>query len=170
MTMRFVCAKLPQIPLEILFLLLKHSAMIGYDAKIRVRYGETDKMGFLYHAHYLDYYDVARTETLRSVGLSNLELEQAGFRLPVIEAAIRYSRPAHYDDLLTVRCLLPQMPGVKLRFDYKVYREKEGNPLGELINTGHTVLGFTDASTGRACRPPEWFQEALGPYFTRTNP
>lgn len=134
--------------------------MITYDAKVRVRYGETDKMGFLYHAHYVDYYDVARTEMLRSLGTSNLELENDGFMLPVIEVVLNYSKPANYDDLLTVRVTVKDMPGVKLRFDYEVFREN-----GERINTGHTILGFMNSETKRAARPPEWFLDYMRPYF-----
>jgi len=134
--------------------------MITYDAKIRVRYGETDKMGFLYHAHYVDYYDVARSEMLRSVGTSNLDLENSGFMLPVIEVVSNYKNPAHYDDLLTVRCMLKEFPGVKMRFDYEVFREN-----GERINTGHVVLAFMSVATYKACRPPEWFLDFLRPYF-----
>lgn len=135
--------------------------MITYDAKIRVRYGETDKMGFLYHAHYVDYYDVARTEMIRSLGTSNLELENRGVMLPVVEVGLDYKNPSHYDDLLTVRVMLKEMPGVKMRFDHEVYREN-----GELINTGHVVLAFMNSETKRACRPPQWFLDYLAPYFS----
>ena len=134
--------------------------MITYDAKIRVRYGETDKMGFLYHAHYVDYYDVARTELIRSLGTSNLELENNGYMLPVIEVVSNYKNPAHYDDLLTVRCMLKEIPGVKIRFDHEVYREN-----GELINTGHVILAFMSVTTYKAIRPPEWFLDFLRPHF-----
>ena len=134
--------------------------MITYDAEVRVRYGETDKMGFLYHAHYVDYYDVARTEMLRSLGTSNLELENSGIMLPVIEVVSNYKNPAHYDDLLIVRCTLKELPGVKIRFDYEVFREN-----GERINTGHVVLAFMNAVTYKACRPPEWFLAFLRPHF-----
>jgi acyl-CoA thioester hydrolase len=135
--------------------------MITYDAKIRVRYGETDQMGVLYHAHYVDYYEVARTEMLRSLGTSNRELEQSGVMLPVVEVVSNYKNPALYDDLLTVRCQLRELPqGVKIRFDYEVFREND-----ERINTGHVVLAFMNAATRRACRPPEWFVDFLRPHF-----
>lgn len=135
--------------------------MITYDAKIRVRYGETDQMGFLYHARYVDYYDAARTEMFRSLGTSNLELESRGVMLPVMEVHVNYKTPAYYDDLLTVRCTLRELPGVKMRFEYEVYREN-----GERINTGHVVLAFMNSETKRACRPPQWFLDYLEPYFS----
>jgi len=134
--------------------------MIIHDTKIRVRYGETDKMGFLYHVHYVDYYDIARTEMIRSLGTSNLELENSGVMLPAIEVVSNYKNPAYYDYLLTVRCLLRELPGVKIRFDQEVYREN-----GELINTGHVVLAFMSVATYKACRPPEWFINILRPHF-----
>ena len=134
--------------------------MITYDVKIRVRYGETDKMGHLHHAHYIDYYEVARTETIRSLGTSYLELENSGVMLPVVEVVSKYRLPAHYDELLTVRCQLRELPGVKMRFDHEVFREN-----GELVNTGHVVLAFMDAATRKACRPPEWFLKYLRPHF-----
>jgi len=130
--------------------------MLTFDTPIRVRYGETDQMGFLYHARYLDYYDVARTEMFRAIGLPNSELESRGYRLPVVEATIRYAAPARYDELLTVRCRLREALGPKLHFDYEVFR-----PDGERINTGRVVLAFMAAATGRACRPPAWFTERL---------
>lgn len=134
--------------------------MIICDTEIRVRYGETDKMGFLYHARYLDYYDVARSETIRRLGTTNLALENDGFRLPVISAKVDYGQPARYDELLTVRCIVREMPGVRMRFDYEVYREN-----GERINTGHTVLAFMSAATSKACRPPQWFLDILKVHF-----
>ena len=134
--------------------------MISHEQKIRVRYGETDKMGFVYHAHYVHYYDVARTEFIRALGTSNHELEKAGYMLPVTDLSIHYKSPAHYDDLLTVKVTLEEMPAVRLKFLYEVYREN-----GELINTGATTLAFMNAATKKACRGPQWFMDILKPYF-----
>lgn len=130
--------------------------MFTFDTPIRVRYGETDQMGFLYHARYLDYYDVARTEMFRAMGLPNSELEARGYRLPVIGAAIDYAAPARYDELLTVRCHLLKPSGPKLHFEYEVFRSD-----GERINAGRVTLAFMAAATGRACRPPAWFMGRL---------
>lgn len=134
--------------------------MITKDIQIRVRYGETDQMGFLYHAHYVSYYDVARTEMLRSIGLSNVELEANGYMLPVLGVDVKYKNPAHYDDLLTVRVTLREMPRVKMTFHYEIFR-----PDGELINTAAVTLAFMDSATKRACRPPASFIDVLRPYF-----
>ncbi|MCC8089681.1 MAG: acyl-CoA thioesterase [Rikenellaceae bacterium] len=134
--------------------------MISYECKIRVRYGETDQMGFLYHARYIDYYDVARTEMLRITGTSNRELEESGVMLPVLKVESNYRNPAYYDDLLTVKVTLSQLPSVKMKFDYEIYREN-----GELIHTASVTLAFMNSVTKKACRPPQWFMNILKPYF-----
>ena len=130
--------------------------MITRDVKIRVRYGEVDRMGFLYHSHYVEYYDVARTEMIRMLGTSNYELEESGIMLPVTNVTINYKNPAYYDDLLTVRVSLKEMPTVKMTFYFEVFR-----PNGELINTGSVTLAFMNAETKRACRPPKYFMDIL---------
>ena len=111
-------------------------------------------MGFLYHSHYIEYYDVARTELMRSLGISNREIEDNGVMLPVLEVVSKYKNPAHYDDLLTVKVFLKDMPAVKIRFEYEVY-----NQHGELINTGHTILAFMNSTTKKACRIPVYLAD-----------
>lgn len=134
--------------------------MITHDTQIRVRYGETDQMGFLYHAHYVHYFDVGRTELMRHIGIPNTEIEAGGVMLPVINVEVNYRNPAHYDDLLTVRTHLKQLPGVKIRFDYEVFR-----PNGEKIATGAVTLAFMHSDTKKACRPPVGLLEKLTPFF-----
>lgn len=135
--------------------------MITHDTQIRVRYGETDQMGFLYHSHYVEYFDAGRTELMRHLGLPNSRIEEEGIMLPVLNVEINYRNPAHYDDLLTVRTTLKQLPGVKIRFDYEVFRES-----GELITTGAVTLAFMRADTKTACRPPKKLLEKLAPFFS----
>ena len=130
--------------------------MIQADTHIRVRYSETDKMGFVYYGHYPAYYEVGRTELMRSYGLTYKYLEDNGIMMPVLSINIRYKKPAYYDDLLTVRTLVKDMPTAKIRFIYEVYRES-----GELINEGDTVLAFIRASDQRPTRPPHFFTERL---------
>ncbi|MDR2936907.1 MAG: acyl-CoA thioesterase [Rikenellaceae bacterium] len=136
--------------------------MLTYDHKIRVRYSEVDRMGFLYHAHYVDYYDVARTEALRMLGTSNYDLEATGCMLPVLEVVSNYKKPAHYDDLLTVRVRVEELPVVRMVFRYEVFREN-----GELINTGRVTLAFMRSDSKRACRAPEQLLKYLRPYFPK---
>ena len=114
--------------------------MITRDIPIRVRYYETDCMGFVHHSNYVRYYETARTEMLRELGMTYPELEAQGIMLPVIDVQSRYVSPAFDDDLLTVRVTLAEMPKVKMRFDYEVFREN-----GERINTGSVTLAFMNA-------------------------
>lgn len=135
--------------------------MIKHQTQIRVRYGEVDQMGFLYHAHYVAYFDVARTEMMRELGLPNVEIERTGVMLPVMRVEVDYSFPAHYDDLLTVEVSLHEMPGVTIQFHYRVL-----SPQGKLLTTGSVTLAFMNAATKKACRPPAALLEVLRPYFT----
>ncbi len=130
--------------------------MIVRDIPIRVRYYETDAMGIMHHSNYIRYYETARTEMLRQFGTTYQELEAAGVMLPVLEVSSKYISPAYDDDLLTVRVTLAQMPTVRMRFDYEIFRED-----GTLINTGYAVLAFMNSATRRACRAPKYFMELL---------
>ena len=134
--------------------------MITRDIPIRVRYYETDCMGFVHHSNYVRYYETARTEMLRERGMTYPQLEAQGIMLPVIDVQSRYVSPAFDDDLLTVRVTLAEMPKVKMRFDYEVFREN-----GERINAGSVTLAFMNAATRRACRAPGSFLKRLEPYF-----
>lgn len=134
--------------------------MITHDTQVRVRYGEVDRMGFFYHSHYVELFDIGRSELMRHVGLSNFEIEANGVMLPVLKVEVDYRNPAYYDDLLTVRTTLKQLPGVKIRFDYEVFREN-----GECITTGTVTLAFMHADTKTACRPPRQLLEKLTPFF-----
>ena len=126
--------------------------MITRDIPIRVRYYETDCMGFVHHSNYVRYYETARTEMLRELGMTYPELEAQGIMLPVIDVQSRYVSPAFDDDLLTVRVTLAEMPKVKMRFDYEVFREN-----GERINTGSVTLAFMNAATRRPAGLPARF-------------
>jgi acyl-CoA thioester hydrolase len=134
--------------------------MFYYDHKIRVRYGETDKMGVVYHGSYPLYYEEARTEMLRSIGLSYVELERRGVMMPVRELHARYIAPARYDDLLTVHVEIRQMPGARIVFHYRILNQHEA-----LINEAELTLVFVNMETSRPCRIPHAFMEALEPYF-----
>lgn len=127
-----------------------------HETQIRVRYGEVDAMGFVYHSHYVEYFDVARSEMMRELGMPNSEIERAGIMLPVLKVEIDYKNPALYDDLLTIRTTLREMPKVKIKFEYEVFREN-----GECITTGAVTLAFMHAGTKRACRCPQYLIEKL---------
>ena len=134
--------------------------MITRDIQLRVRYYETDCMGIVHHSNYIRFYEVARTEMLREFGTTYQEIEQVGVMLPVLDVQAHYISPAYDDDLLTIRVTLAEMPKVKMRFDFEIYREN-----GDRINTGTVTLAFMNSVTRRACRAPKYFLDLLKPYF-----
>jgi acyl-CoA thioester hydrolase len=134
--------------------------MYRSETKIRVRYGETDQMGYVYYGNYAMYYEVARVESLRQLGLTYRELEEMGVMMPVLENKSRYRAAAKYDDLLRIVTILREMPGVKIKFEYEIYNQTE-----KLIHTGETLLVFIDKKSGKPCRPPEAMSKLLAPFF-----
>lgn len=123
---------------------------------MRVWYRDTDQMGIVHHSNYLGYYEAARSDMLRALGMSFADVEKRGIMMPVLEVRSRYLRPARYDELLTVRITLREMPAARITFDYEIFNER-----AELLNTGTTVLGFIRSDTRRPCRCPEWFLDLL---------
>ena len=130
------------------------------ETRLRVRYGETDQMGYVYYGYYAMYYEVARVESLRQLGLSYKELEEMGVMLPVLENKSKYLSPALYDDLLRIVTTIREKPGVRIKFDYELFNEA-----GKLIHQGETMLAFVDKKSGRPCRPPKIFDQLLEPFF-----
>ncbi|ALW87027.1 thioesterase [Hymenobacter sedentarius] len=136
--------------------------MYTSDIQIRVRYAETDQMGYVYHGNYAAYFEVARTEAFRKLGISYKEMEADGVGMPVGEIRTRFRRPARYDDLLTVRLLLRQpAEGTRVMFEYEIYNEA-----GDLLTEGHTLMVFVKTTTGRPVQMPVSIQERLAPYFS----
>ena len=129
---------------------------LKFDTKIRVRYAEADRMGYVYYGNYAMYFESARTEMLRSLGFSYREWEDNGIILPVRELQIRYLAPAFYDDLLTIRTIIKEKPDVRITFHHEVYNEK-----GEKTCTGILVLVFVNAETRRPTHAPGFFLKAL---------
>jgi len=121
-----------------------------FDYKTRVRYGETDRMGVSYYANYLVWFESARTEYFRALGLIYTEFEKQGILLPAAEAYCRYLQPSTYDDLITVRTIVSQIRQSSLRFEYQVFKEGNAKP----IATGHTVHVFSDRNF-KPTRVPE---------------
>ena len=117
-------------------------------------------MGYVYYGNYASYYEVARVEALRNLGMSYRELEEVGIMMPVLENHSYYHQPARYDDLLTIRVTLPQLPSVRISFEY-TFTNQEDNK----VHSGKTILAFMKADTKRPCRPPEEMITLLKPYF-----
>lgn len=135
--------------------------MIVSETKIRVRYGETDQMGYAYYGIYAQYYEVGRVETMRVLGFSYKEVEARGIMMPVLEYNIKYKKPAFYDEELTIVTRIKEMPtGVKVNFDYECFNEKN-----ELINTGFVTLAIIDKNTNKLCKLPDWFSSAMSKFF-----
>ena len=121
----------------------------------RVLYGDTDQMGVVYYANYLRFFEGARNEWIRALGIPYSEIESRGIMLPVYEAAVQYLRPAKYDDLLDIH-LSVSHTRVKIRFEYKVHRE----PNEQLLALGHTVHVCVGRD-GKPTRAPDWLLKAL---------
>ena len=134
--------------------------MYKSETHIRVRYSETDQMQYVYYGNYASYYEVARVESLRQLGLSYKELEAMGVIMPVLENHSEFLAPALYDELLKIVVTIHEKPTVRIRFHYEIFNEQE-----KLIHRGETLLAFVNQKTGRPCRPPEAFQKVLVPYF-----
>ncbi len=127
---------------------------------IRVRYADTDQMGYVYYGNYARFYEIARVEALRSMGLTYKEVEDSGTIMPVFDNYSRYWQPARYDDLLTVKVVVRDLPLVRAIFEYEITNQD-----GILVNTGKTTLVFLNAQTQRPVRAPQIFVEKLRPFF-----
>jgi acyl-CoA thioester hydrolase len=134
--------------------------MFEHTTKVRVRYGETDQMGYMYYGNYAEFYEVGRVEMLRSLGMTYSGMESSGIMMPVLEMKCKYLKPALYDEEISIKVIMDKMPGIKIHFRYELY-----NPREELINTGETLLAFVNMKTNRPCLPPQDFIDALKPFF-----
>ncbi|TKD65828.1 thioesterase family protein [Flavobacterium sp. ASW18X] len=122
----------------------------------RVRYGETDQMGVVYHGKYADYLEVGRVEWLRALGVSYKTMEEDGVMLPVINLQILYKKSAKYDDLITVKTILRKVPGVRIIFDYEIYNENK-----ELLVEASTTLVFMDKLKMKPIKCPGYILDKL---------
>lgn len=136
--------------------------MFTTATQIRVRYAETDQMGVVYHSNFFPYFESARAESIRELGFTYADMEKMGVIMPVIDVHCRYLRPAKYDDLLTVKTLLKELPvHHKIEFHHEVYNEKE-----ELLAVGKIILYFMEANSMKRTSMPEELLEKLQPYFS----
>lgn len=137
--------------------------MISHTTDIRVRYADTDKMQFVYNGKYLEYFEVGRTELLRSVGLAYSEVEKSGYQLPLLQAGLTYKQPAKYDDLLSVTALVKDLYSPKVHIEYVIKR----TGTEEIIAEGFTTHVFMNAETKKAVRPPKLYIDILAPFFQK---
>jgi acyl-CoA thioester hydrolase len=134
--------------------------MYKSETTVRVRYGETDQMGYVYYGIYAMYYEVARVESLRQLGLTYREIEAMGIIMPVLENRSRFIAPGRYDEELRIVTTLREKPSVRIKFEYEIF-----NSANTLIHQGETSLAFVDKVTNRPCRPPDAMQKVLEPFF-----
>lgn len=132
------------------------------ETQLRVRYAETDQMGVVYHSNYFPYFETARAESIRQLGFTYADMEKMGIIMPVIEVQCRYLRPALYDDLLTIKAILKELPvHHKIEFHHEVFNEKN-----ELLATGKIILYFMESKTMKRTTMPEQLLKKLQPWFS----
>jgi acyl-CoA thioester hydrolase len=132
------------------------------ETHIRVRYAETDQMNVVYYGNYAQYFEVARAESIRNLGFTYKEIEADGVMMPVVEMQTKYLRPAHYDDLLTIKTILRELPtDHRIVFEHEVFnREKK------LLTVGKVILYFVKLGSFEKTTMPEGLRQVLSPYFS----
>ena len=135
--------------------------MFSFETKIRIRYADTDQMGFMYYGNYAAMYEVARTEMLRSLGMTYKSMEEDGVMMPVLELKCKYLKPALYDDEIVVKVIIEEKPGVRIVFKYELFNQNK-----VLINLGETTLVFVDIEKNRPCMAPKNFLQKIESYFS----
>ncbi|WP_036825963.1 acyl-CoA thioesterase [Polaribacter sp. Hel1_85] len=131
--------------------------MKNSSTKTRIRYSETDQMGVVYHGNYAQFFELGRTEWLRSLGVTYKDMEISGIMLPVISLNCNFIKSALYDDVLTIKTILKKKPMVKIEFDYEIVNQND-----ELICTGNTTLAFMNSKTMKPTRCPDYLLKSLG--------
>lgn len=133
--------------------------MIKSTTRIRVRYSETDQMGFVYYGNYPQYLEIGRVDALKSIGVIYKDIEEKGYLLPVRELNIKYHKAALYDDELIIETVIKEQPSNKVIFHYRIFREEE------LLITAETTLFFMNEKK-KACKPPAFFVNQIAPFFS----
>ncbi|MFD0797699.1 acyl-CoA thioesterase [Maribacter chungangensis] len=130
--------------------------MLANEITFRIRYGETDQMGVVYHGNYAQYLEMGRISWLRALDLSYREMEANGVMLPVVSLEMKFLKPALFDDLVTVKTKLKRLPMVRIEFDYELTNQNN-----EILLTANTVLAFMDASKKRPIKCPDYIFKKL---------
>lgn len=135
--------------------------MYSHECNKRVRYAETDKMGYLYYGNYPLLYEIGRVEAMRAAGISYAEMEeQLDIMMPVLWMDSRYKAPALYDELLKIKTIVQSLPGKMIQFHHEIYNSKDA-----LINEGQVKLVFVDMKTNKRISAPAYVTDKLKPYF-----
>ncbi|KMQ70603.1 acyl-CoA thioesterase [Chryseobacterium koreense] len=134
--------------------------MIHTIHSLRVRYGETDPMKYVYYGNYAEYFEVARVELFRTLGMPYDEIENRGIWLPVSEFQIKYLKPALYDQVLEIHTYVKKIPGVRIEFEYEIYNDSK-----QLITQAKTTLYFFDSKTKRPVKCPDFLMKLIEKEF-----
>ena len=135
--------------------------MYEHITTLRVRYAETDQMNIVYYGNYAQFFEVGRAECIRDLGFSYKKMEELGVHMPVVELHANFLRPARYDDLITIKTTLRQLPEkYDITFHHEVFNERK-----KLLTTGHVILMFIDAVANKRMRMPDFLREKLAPFF-----
>jgi len=135
--------------------------MLSYETQLRVQYYETDQMGVVHHSNYVRYFEIGRTELMRHIGLSYLDLENSGIIMPIANVEVRFFYPARYDDIIYIKSSIKEMPKARITFNYEVYNKQR-----KLLADGSTTLAFVNKVTGRPQRAPEKMIQTLAEYLS----
>jgi len=138
--------------------------MIHTTHSLRVRYGETDPMKYVYYGNYAEYLEVARVELFRSIGISYNDIEKRGIWLPVSEFSIKYLKPAFYDEVITIHTFVEKLPGVKIEFRYEIFNQENVK-----ITDARTTLFFLDAESGKIIRCPDFLMSFIEQEWKTTS-
>ena len=130
------------------------------EIELRIRYAETDRMGYAYYGNYATYFEVARVEAMRAMGISYKQMEDDGVILPVKEFSVKYIKPAFYDEKIIVKVMIKEMPKIRFQFHYETYNDN-----GDLLNTAFTELVFVNKKTGRPMVIPNNLKLLFKPHF-----
>ncbi len=141
-------------------MLLIEDGKLSHETQIRVRYKDTDQMGYSYYGNYPTYYEIGRTEFLRELGFSYKLFEEKGFMMPISKMEIQYLKPAKYDDLLTIKTTYKRLHSIKAEFEYEIFNQNN-----ELLNKGYTLLVFVDKTTRKPKQGPQYFMDKLSEYL-----
>ncbi len=129
---------------------------MSHQISFRVRYGETDQMGVVHHGNYALYFEMARIEWLRDLGVSYKEMEENGIALPVVNLTVKYRKPLYYDDELTVTTRLKELPSASIKFEFEIQ-----NQFGELCSSAEVTLVFLNNLTRKPMRCPRELLERI---------
>ena len=139
--------------------------MFTTETTIRVRYAETDQMNVVYYGNYAQYFEVARAESIRNLGLTYKEMEAAGVMMPVVDMQTKFLRPAHYDDLLTIKTIMRELPvDHRILFEHEVYNQEK-----KLLTLGKVTLYFVKIGSFERTAMPETMRNLLKPFFPEIN-